>query len=30
MKKILIEVALDWLPMVAVTSYLGYILIDLL
>lgn len=30
MKTLLIEIALDWLPMVAVTSYLVYILIDLL
>lgn len=30
MKNLFIEIALDWLPMVAVTSYLGYILIDLL
>jgi len=30
MKNLLIEIILDWLPMVAIASYLGYILIDLL
>jgi len=30
MKNLFIEITIDWLPMVAVASYLGYILIDML